>query len=65
MAYTMLQFIGENGIIGVATIVYEDIEGELRNVYYCYLRYEKLGLFIRFVLHGEKIHGFWLNYYEV
>lgn len=40
-------------------------DGELRNVYYCYLRYEKLGLFIRFVLHGEKIHGFWLNYYEV
>ena len=40
-------------------------DGEIRNVYYCYLRYEKLGLFIRFVLHGEKIHGFWLNYYEV
>ena len=32
-AYTMLQFIGKNGITGVATIVYEDIEGELRNVY--------------------------------
>jgi DNA-binding transcriptional MerR regulator len=40
-------------------------DGEIRNVFYCYLRYEKLGLHIRFVLHGEKIHGFWLNYYGV
>lgn len=48
--------------ISLDKIVADD---EIRNVYYCYLRYEKLGLFIRFVLHGEKIHGFWLNYYEV
>ena len=40
-------------------------DSEIKNVFYCYLRYEKLGLLIKFVLHGEKIHGFWLSYYEV
>ena len=34
------------------------------NVYYSYLRYEKLGLYIKVVFHKEKIHGIWLNYYH-
>ncbi len=44
-------------------------DSEIKNVFCCFLRYEKLGLNIKFVLCREKtqgkIHGFWLNYYEV
>lgn len=44
-------------------------DSEIKNVFYCYLRYEKSGLLIKFVLCREKaqgkIHGFWLSYYEV
>ena len=36
----------------------------LDNVYYSYLKYEKLGLYIKTVFHKEKIHGIWLNYYH-
>ncbi len=34
-------------------------------VYYSYLRYEKLGLCIKFVLNGDEINGLWLSYYEL
>ena len=30
-----------------------------------YLKYEKLGLRIKFVMQNEKIYGFWLTYYEI
>lgn len=38
---------------------------ENKNIFYSYLRYEKLGLIIKFVLHDNKINGFWLSYYEL
>ena len=34
------------------------------NVIIHYVRYEKLGLSIKLVFHGDLIHGLWLNYYE-
>lgn len=40
-------------------------DDEQKSIFYSYLRYEKLGLRIKFVLFGEKICGFWLSYYEV
>lgn len=36
----------------------------LNNVYYSYLKYEKLGLYIKTVFHKEQINGIWLNYYH-
>ena len=36
-----------------------------KNVFYSYLKYEKLGLRIKFVMLNDKIHGFWLTYYEI
>ncbi|MBQ7760854.1 MAG: MerR family transcriptional regulator [Clostridia bacterium] len=36
----------------------------LNNVYYSYLKYEKLGLYIKFVFAKEKLNGIWLNYYH-
>ena len=38
---------------------------KINNVYYSYLRYEKLGLVIKYVMDGTEITGFWLNYYEI
>lgn len=38
---------------------------ELNNVIYSFLKYEKLGLSIKLVFHRDKIHGIWLNYYEL
>lgn len=37
---------------------------DLNNVYYSYLKHEKLGLYIKTVFHKEQINGFWLNYYH-
>ncbi len=52
--------------LGGFVLVEKTVEDrEQRNVFYCYLRYKKMGLCIKFVLRGEKIHGFWMNYYEV
>lgn len=35
------------------------------NILYQYVKYERLGLKIKFVFHGGKINGLWLNYYEL
>lgn len=35
----------------------------LNNVFYSYLKYEKLGLVIKLVFAKKEIHGVWLNYY--
>ncbi len=35
------------------------------NVFYSYLKYEKLGLRIKHVMYEDKIHGFWLTYCEL
>lgn len=36
-----------------------------RNVMFSYLKYEKLGLYIKYVFHTDKLVGIWLNYYEI
>ncbi len=36
-----------------------------KNLFYSYLKYEKLGLRIKFVMQNDKIHGFWLTYYQI
>lgn len=36
---------------------------KLNNVFYSYLKYEKLGLVIKLVFARKEIHGVWLNYY--
>lgn len=36
-----------------------------RNIIYCHLKYEKLGLCIKCVFYQNKIHGIWLNYNEL
>ena len=41
-----------------------ECDKEFPNIIYSYLKYEKLGLLIKFVFHGDKIHGIWLSYYE-
>lgn len=35
------------------------------NIIYQYVRYEKLGLKIKFVFHNGYIEGLWFNYYEL
>ena len=42
-----------------------ECDTEYPNIIYSLLKYEKLGLLIKFVFHGDKIHGIWLNYYEI
>lgn len=34
------------------------------NILFQYVKYEKLGLRIKFVFHGEKLSGLWMMYYE-
>ena len=36
----------------------------MQNIVFHYLRYEKLGLRIKYVFHDYAISGFWLDYYE-
>ena len=45
----------------------ERMEGDPNNLHilYAVLRYEKLGLRIKFVFQGEQIGGLWLNYTEL
>ena len=37
---------------------------EVHNVFYSYLKYQKLGLCIKFVFHKDKIHGLWFSYWD-
>ena len=48
-------------------ISFESIKQDSRfkNVFYHFLRYQKLGLKIKYVFHGEAIGGLWLGYYEL
>lgn len=39
-----------------------ECDKEIKNVIYCGLQYEKLGLCIKIVFHRDKVHGIWLNY---
>lgn len=45
----------------------ERLENDKTNtdIFYQFIRYEKLGLKIRYVFIEEKIHGLWLGYYEL
>jgi hypothetical protein len=35
------------------------------HIFYHYLKYEKLGLKIKYVFCDKKIHGLWFGYYEI
>lgn len=48
--------------ISVESISSDETES---NVFYSCLKYEKLGLRIKFVMHENTVHGFWLTYYEI
>lgn len=48
-------------LVGTEKILRDE---NLENVYYSYIKYEKLGLYIKIVFYEEKIHGIWLNYYQ-
>lgn len=39
-------------------------DSEVHNVFYSYLKYQKLGLCIKLVFHKDKIHGLWLTYWD-
>lgn len=41
-----------------------ECDQEFTNIIYSFLKYQKIGLSIKFVFHGNKINGIWLNYYE-
>lgn len=36
-----------------------------KNIVYQYVKYEKLGMCIKFVFIGEKLEGLWVTYYEI
>jgi DNA-binding transcriptional MerR regulator len=40
-----------------------EFDKSMRNIICQYLRYTNLGLIIKYVFHGVKIHGLWLDYY--
>ena len=42
-----------------------DCDKKFTNIFYVYLKYENLGLKIKFVFSGEKISGLWLDYYKL
>lgn len=35
------------------------------SIVYQHVKYEKLGMRIKFVFHGEKLEGLWVTYYEI
>ena len=47
-------------------ICFDKIEQDKKypNIILHYLKYENLGLKIRYVFHEDKIHGLWFSYYE-
>lgn len=36
-----------------------------KNIVFQYVKYEKLGMCIKFIFHGEKMEGLWVTYYEI
>lgn len=50
-----------------AFVAFERIENDLKypNTIYHYVKYEKLGLKIKYVFHRHLIHGFWMGYYPL
>lgn len=48
--------------LSLENVIRDKIE---KHIYYSHLRFEKLGLRIKFVMYEDKIHGFWLSYYEL
>ncbi|MBQ8642706.1 MAG: MerR family transcriptional regulator [Clostridia bacterium] len=45
---------------------YERLEADIEHPHILrhYIRYEKMGLIIRYVFYHGEIHGFWMTYYE-
>ena len=50
-----------------AFISFEQLERDKNypNIYYQYIKYEKMGIRLKFVFHDGEISGFWLNYYQL
>lgn len=46
------------------TIERTEHDSRYSNVIFHYVRYDKLGLRIQYVFHGDEIHGLWFKYYE-
>lgn len=48
-------------------VSFERIEhdSESCNCVYCFVKYARLGLKIKFVFHNERISGLWMSYYEI
>ena len=42
-----------------------EFDSRYNNTVFQYIRYEKLGLKIRYVFIEDLIHGLWLGYYEI
>ena len=40
-------------------------DSKLPNVIHCYVEYERMGLDLKYVFHGEQICGFWAHYYLI
>ena len=40
-------------------------DSKLPNVMHCYVEYERMGLDLQYVFHGEQICGFWAHYYLI
>ncbi|MBQ7335262.1 MAG: MerR family transcriptional regulator [Clostridia bacterium] len=40
-------------------------DSKFKNIIYHYVKYQNLGLKIKYVFHGEAICGLWLGYYEM
>jgi hypothetical protein len=42
-----------------------EVDSSYENIYYHFLRYEKMNLKIKYVFSNDKIGGFWLTYSEL
>ncbi len=65
---TALETIVEDSKSSLGNFVcIEKTEQERYNdkIFYVYLRYQRLGLRIKYVILSERINGFWLTYYEI
>ena len=41
-----------------------EYDKKYENIIYQYIKYEKLGLKVKYIFHGDIIHGLWLEYYK-
>lgn len=63
-----LKQVCEDTIKPLGSFVCKDktaIDDSCHNICFSYLKYQNLGLSIKYVFGQNEIHGFWLNYYEL